>query len=144
METEKGTAYREPDSSDSFLFDQPAETGMFREENFFAEEEKHQESAAAVFQKLLESYMQDKDHLFREYRFKRKLFRIFVDYVCMNNSIPLKERLEQVEKGIIIRVLNRVNGHQKKAARILGLKYTTLNEKLKKYHIHFQKKPVVF
>ena len=88
--------------------------------------------------------MKDKDYLFREYRFKRKLFRLFVDYVCMDDSLPLKERMEQVEKGIIVGILHRVNGHQKKAARILGLKYTTLNEKLKKYNIHFQKRPVVF
>ncbi|MBW2035667.1 MAG: hypothetical protein JRI94_19220, partial [Deltaproteobacteria bacterium] len=42
------------------------------------------------------------------------------------------------EKRLIIGVLSRVNGSRKKAAGLLGIKYTTLHEKLKKYNIHFR------
>jgi DNA-binding protein Fis len=33
-------------------------------------------------------------------------------------------------------------GNQKQAAMAMGIKYTTLNEKLKKYGIRFEKTPV--
>lgn len=60
----------------------------------------------------------------------------------MNHSIPLKEMMDSVERSVILRTLHKVNGNQKKAAKILGVKYTTLNEKIKRYNILFPKKPV--
>ena len=56
---------------------------------------------------------------------------------------PFREILNILEKAILIRVLSHVNGNQKKAAKFLGLKYTTLYEKIKKYNIKFLKKIVV-
>jgi DNA-binding protein Fis len=54
-------------------------------------------------------------------------------------QIPLKGVIEELEKQIILRVLNEVDGSQKEAARILGMKHTTLNEKLKRYGIRIKR-----
>lgn len=47
----------------------------------------------------------------------------------------LKKLLGLVEKNVISDVLHRVNGNQRSAGRVLGLKNTTLNAKMKRYGI---------
>ena len=63
---------------------------------------------------------------------------ISINKFCSIESVSLKEFLEDFEKRLIIGVLSRVNGSRKNAAGLLGIKYTTLHEKLKKYNIHFR------
>ena len=75
----------------------------------------------------------------KKHRLKGKLFWLFMEYFFESSNIPLKNFMGKIEKNIILRTLYRVNGEQKKAAEILGLKYTTLNEKIKKYRIRIQK-----
>jgi DNA-binding protein Fis len=55
----------------------------------------------------------------------------------------LKRFIDNIERSIIVKVLMRARGNQKVAAKVLGIKYTTLNEKIKKYGIRFQKQPVM-
>ena len=62
-----------------------------------------------------------------------------MEYFFLNCSIPLKEMMDSVERNVIMRTLYKVNGNQKKAAKVLGVKYTTLNEKIKRYNIHLRK-----
>lgn len=76
-----------------------------------------------------------------EKRLRREALNFFVDYFCLKSGVHLKEFLENLERNIIIKALSRHNGNQKQTAEYLGLKYTTLNEKVKKYHIHFLKQP---
>lgn len=78
---------------------------------------------------------------FGEERFRSNLFRLFVEYFCMSRALPLRELIGTLERCIIIRALSKFNGNQKDAAKFLGVKYTTLNEKVKKYHICFRKAP---
>jgi len=78
---------------------------------------------------------------FGEKRFRSNLFRLFVEYFCMSRTLPLKELIGTLERSIIIRTLSKFNGNQKDAAKYLGVKYTTLNEKVKKYNICFRKAP---
>lgn len=66
----------------------------------------------------------------------------FLEYFCFEQNIPLKKLLLTVEKNILMRVLLRCNGNQKEAAKILGINYTTLNEKVKRFGIKFQKRPI--
>ena len=67
-------------------------------------------------------------------------------YVPENNletfptdQMPFKEIIEKVEKDIITAALLKTDGNQKQAAEVLRIKYTTLNEKIKRYNIEFQK-----
>lgn len=66
----------------------------------------------------------------------------FLEYFCFEQKIPLRKLLLTVEKNILLRVLSRCNGNQKEAAKILGMNYTTLNEKIKRYGIRFQRRPI--
>lgn len=65
-----------------------------------------------------------------------------INLLSAENQMQLKKLMQEVEKGIIIRFLDRTGGNQRHAAKLLGLKYTTLNEKVKRYHIRFQKRPI--
>lgn len=67
---------------------------------------------------------------------RKELFWLFIEYYFLTSSINLKEFMSSVEKEIIQKTLNKVKGNQRKAAKILGLKYRTLNEKVKRYQIH--------
>jgi len=62
-----------------------------------------------------------------------------MEYFFLNCGIPLKEMMDGLERNLILSALNKVNGNQKKAAKVLGVKYTTLNEKIKKCNIHLRK-----
>jgi tetratricopeptide (TPR) repeat protein len=53
--------------------------------------------------------------------------------------IPLKDVIDELEKKVIVQVLSEVEGNQKDAAKILGMKYTTLNEKVKRYGIRVKR-----
>lgn len=74
----------------------------------------------------------------------REVFDLFVDYLCREQPILLKDLMDRIEKDIIVRSLRMAGGNQKQAAGILGVKYTTLHEKLKKFGIRFPKEPVPF
>jgi len=71
-------------------------------------------------------------------------YDLFVEYFCEARPIMLKVKMEDLEKKIILNVLEKAQGNQRDAARILGIKYTTLNEKIKKYGIRFQKRLVIY
>jgi DNA-binding NtrC family response regulator len=78
----------------------------------------------------------------KERTFRKEVFELFVEYFCFRKKVPFKELIGHVEKSILIRTLSQFNGSQKSAAKFLGIKYTTLNEKLKRYNIRIDKKPV--
>ncbi len=71
-----------------------------------------------------------------------KSFKLFINYYSETQRVPLKELMNMVERAILIRTLSQVNGNLKSAAKSLGLKYTTLHEKIKKYNIRFRKEPI--
>ena len=56
-----------------------------------------------------------------------------------NNKMSLKDLLLKVELNLIIASLNKSNGNQRKAAEILGIRPTTLHEKIKRHNIKFKK-----
>lgn len=64
----------------------------------------------------------------------------FIEYFCIQEKIPFQELMNTLERSIIIRALEEFNGNQKAAAQYLGIKHTTLNQKVKKHNILFQKK----
>ena len=76
--------------------------------------------------------------------FVMKSFKLFIKYFSSTQRVPLKELMNMVERAILIRTLSQLNGNMKNAAKSLGLKYTTLHEKIKKYNIRFQKEPIKY
>ena len=76
--------------------------------------------------------------------FVMKSFKLFIKYFSSTQRVPLKELMNMVEKAILIRTLSQLNGNLKNAAKSLGLKYTTLHEKIKKYNIRFRKEPIKY
>ncbi len=92
-------------------------------------------------EKALRAKRNEKTFSVLEDKLKKDFFGLFVD-LFYQQSFNLKEFLEDLERCIILNALTKVNGNQKKAARVLGVKYTTLNEKVKRYNIQFQKNPV--
>jgi DNA-binding NtrC family response regulator len=77
----------------------------------------------------------------KERTFRKEVFELFIEYFCVRQKVPFKDLICSVEKSLILRALSQCNGNQKSAAKFLGMKYTTLNEKLKRYNIQFYKKP---
>lgn len=61
------------------------------------------------------------------------------DYICGHVTESLRPVQEAIEKKMIIRALREAGGSQKEAAKILGLRYTTLNYKVKKHKLRIRK-----
>ena len=54
----------------------------------------------------------------------------------IKQGINFYEAVSQFEIDLIERALRETGGNQKQAARLLGLKHTTLHDKIKRYHIN--------
>ncbi len=66
---------------------------------------------------------------------KQQGLRIAPDVSLLEGRFSFYETMEQFEREIIVEGLRRVNGVQRRAAELLGLKATTLNEKIKRLKI---------
>jgi DNA-binding NtrC family response regulator len=55
--------------------------------------------------------------------------------VALKNGAKLDEEVRQFEVNLIRSALGRTAGSQTRAAKLLGLKLTTLNAKIKRYQI---------
>jgi DNA-binding NtrC family response regulator len=77
----------------------------------------------------------------KENKLRMEMYKLTVEFFFLKETLSLKDFIITLEKCIILRALSEVNGNQKEAARFLGIKYTTLNEKIKKYKIDFKKSP---
>lgn len=56
-------------------------------------------------------------------------------FAAFNNDLNLKQQIQSYQKKAIIEALKRAKGVQKRAATILGIKPTTLNEMIKRLKI---------
>jgi len=77
----------------------------------------------------------------KEIKMLQKGTKIFFDFYSSYGELSLKDFLEKLEREIIMEALTRLNGNQKMAAKVLGLKHTTLHMKARKYNISFYKWP---
>ena len=57
----------------------------------------------------------------------------------LGDGIDLPDEMRKFEMHFIRSALERTGGHQTRAARLLGIRLTTLNQKLKKFGIHARK-----
>ncbi|MDQ3713944.1 MAG: hypothetical protein M3388_17230 [Acidobacteriota bacterium] len=58
-----------------------------------------------------------------------------LSYMDLTRGIDLFEEVRRFEKKLIRQALEETDGRQVQAARMLGLKMTTLNEKIRRYGI---------
>ena len=73
---------------------------------------------------------------------KENLIRTYLKKNCSTEQIPLKNFIKSVERELVVKALRISNGSQRVASFVLGMKPTTLNEKIKKFRIdEFKKKP---
>ncbi|MFQ5876500.1 MAG: sigma-54-dependent transcriptional regulator [Acidobacteriota bacterium] len=66
---------------------------------------------------------------------RRQGIRLPTPAALMEGRFSFYETMERFEREIILESLKRVNGVQRRAAELLGLKATTLNEKIKRLRI---------
>ena len=60
----------------------------------------------------------------------------FIDFGLFRyKSLP--RIIRNVERNLIVWELSRCNGNQRKAAKMLKMKYSTLNAKVQKYDVRF-------
>ena len=71
---------------------------------------------------------------------KEEMIRSCILNNCIKKNVPLKNFICEIEKEMIIKALKVSGGNQRVASFILGIKPTTLNEKIKKFHISTNKK----
>ena len=72
---------------------------------------------------------------------KTNLVRTYLKKNCSTEQIPLKNFIKSVERELVVKALRISNGSQRVASFVLGMKPTTLNEKIKKFRIdEFKKK----
>jgi transcriptional regulator with GAF, ATPase, and Fis domain len=62
---------------------------------------------------------------------------------AQNCSLRLYDEVRRFEVNLIKSALSRTGGSQTQAARLLGVKLTTLNSKIKRYHIELAPFPHV-
>ena len=67
---------------------------------------------------------------------ENKIIEIYTRINMDGKIIPLKKLMGDLEKKIMIQVLSITKGNQRKASDILGVRPSTLNEKIKKYRIN--------
>jgi DNA-binding NtrC family response regulator len=138
--SEKEVNSRQKEFVDLFNFEEEAEEESRVESTnvFFSDGTDEREEVTRGIDELFSSYSsyaRGRDELSRQFRLKKEICWLFIEYFFTSSNIPLKEFMESLERSIILRVLGRVGGNQREAAKILGLKSTTLNEKIRKYKI---------
>jgi len=58
-----------------------------------------------------------------------------------DHKLSLDDEVRKFEADLIRAALVRTGGNQARAARLLGVKHTTLNAKIKRYHLLFGAEP---
>ena len=89
------------------------------------------------------SFAQEQSKTLSSSELKQKLSDLISAYESLSDqhliefsdSFSLPEHLEQYEIKIIRYALQLTGGNQRAAARLLGLNYTTLNNKVKRYEL---------
>ena len=66
---------------------------------------------------------------------RTKLINCYLLRNCTSKNLPMNLFINSLEKDIIKKTLKIARGNQKVASMILGIKPSTLNEKIKRYEI---------
>ncbi len=68
-----------------------------------------------------------------------ELLSHLIDEFMLRGEFPLKDFLSYVELNLLVLTLQKCKGNQREAAKILGIRNTTLHEKMKKYSLGLRK-----
>jgi DNA-binding NtrC family response regulator len=68
-------------------------------------------------------------------KFRSDMIQLFVDFFCQERTTDLRALIEELEIGIILKTLFKMNGDQSEAAKALGLDRRALSSKLNQYGI---------
>lgn len=94
-------------------------------------------------QKIPDQWKQDLSADEVESKLRAQIVLLLVDLFVEAEGISLPEIMCALEKKILIKALVQSDGNIKKTSQFLGIKYTTLHEKLKRHNISIQKQAVV-
>jgi DNA-binding protein Fis len=68
-------------------------------------------------------------------------FLFFLQYCRLNGIRTYRTFMENLEKNLLEQTMKKARGNQRAASSFLGMKYSTLNEKLKRHALREEKKP---
>ena len=84
---------------------------------------------------LADSLLKETDSLARDKAFTEESNRL--QALNLSEGIDFYDEVQRFETGLIKLALDQTRGHQAQAARLLHIKPTTLNSKIKLYGIHY-------
>ncbi|MEP6818118.1 MAG: helix-turn-helix domain-containing protein [bacterium] len=84
---------------------------------------------------LADSLLRETDSLARDHAFTEKSTRL--QTLSFSEGIDFYDEVKRFETGLIRLALDHTRGHQAQAARLLRIKPTTLNSKIKLYGIEY-------
>ncbi|MBD3414901.1 MAG: hypothetical protein GF421_10780 [Candidatus Aminicenantes bacterium] len=87
-----------------------------------------------LFKKFLEKQKKERSSLS-----KQDFLINFLEHFCVKNRIPFRNLMDHLERTLLVRILSEMNGNQKVTSQVLGIKHSTLNEKIKRHGIQFKK-----
>jgi len=108
-----------------------------KESDFYSMDLEDLKHAVDQYQTELKKSPERRDKEIKE----NLIFRILLTYYCTETKLSFKKFLDKLERIVIVKTLSIFNGNQKDSAKFLGMKYTTLHEKVKRHNISFRKSP---
>jgi DNA-binding NtrC family response regulator len=84
---------------------------------------------------LADSLLKETDSLARDKAFAEESNRL--QTLSLSEGIDFYDEVQRFETGLIRLALDQTRGHQAQAARLLKIKPTTLNSKIKLYRIQY-------
>lgn len=94
-------------------------------------------------QKTLNQWKQDLLSEESETKLRVQIVLLLMELFVEVEGVSLPDIMCTLEKNILMKVLAKCNGNIRKSSQFLGVKYTTLHEKLKRHNISIQKQAVV-
>ena len=67
--------------------------------------------------------------------FQKEIFDHLIEMYIAKGGAPLPDIIADLEKSILSKALDQFNGNLKDTAHFLGIKYSTLYYKMKKYNL---------
>jgi len=98
----------------------------------------HPKEETKVFEDLFKKFLKNR-RIERSDSSEHDLLIEFIEHFCVKNDIPFQALMDQLERSFLVRILSEMNGNQKATSEVLGIKPTTLYEKIKRYNIRFKK-----